>query len=129
MTIAFQLAMIVLVSPSLMSHVALDMVSGKFIIRLVSVTTIAKKISMVLISLGIACSIGSLGRFQGEKDVRNVAVSNCTFRKTQNGARIKTFHGSPVLQASNISFTDIIIENVTNPIIIDQNYFVSSTGE
>lgn len=76
----------------------------------------------------ILCSIGSLGRNPDEKDVRNVAVSKCTFRNTQNGARIKTMHESPVLQASNISFTDITLENVFNPIIIDQNYFAKKPG-
>ncbi|XP_074330133.1 polygalacturonase-like [Apium graveolens] len=77
---------------------------------------------------GHGISIGSLGRSPDEKDVKNVAVSNCTFRNTANGARIKTFHESPVLQASNISFTDIILDKVFNPIIIDQNYFAKKPG-
>ncbi|KAK1374975.1 hypothetical protein POM88_031168 [Heracleum sosnowskyi] len=77
---------------------------------------------------GHGISIGSLGRYPDDKDVRNVAISNCTFRKTANGARIKTFHDSPVLQASNISFTDITLDNVSNPIIIDQNYFAKKPG-
>lgn len=68
------------------------------------------------------CSIGSLGKYQGEKDVSGVTVSNCTLRSTTNGVRIKTYTGSPPSKASSITFKDIIMDMVKNPIIIDQKY-------
>jgi len=36
-------------------------------------------------------SIGSLGRNNGRDIVEHVRVYNCSFTKTTNGARIKTF--------------------------------------
>ncbi|KAF1002696.1 hypothetical protein AG4045_017700 [Apium graveolens] len=74
---------------------------------------------------GHGISIGSLGRFEYETDVRNVLVDNCTFTRTQNGARIKTFHDSPQIAAHNITYSNLIMTDVYNPIIIDQNYAVS----
>uniref|UniRef100_A0A2C9VLY0 Uncharacterized protein n=1 Tax=Manihot esculenta TaxID=3983 RepID=A0A2C9VLY0_MANES len=67
---------------------------------------------------------------QGSRQVRitNVrcghghGISNCTIYDTDNGVRIKTW---PVLYsgiASNIHFEDIVMQNVSNPIIIDQMY-------
>uniref|UniRef100_J3MJQ2 Polygalacturonase n=1 Tax=Oryza brachyantha TaxID=4533 RepID=J3MJQ2_ORYBR len=45
---------------------------------------------------------------------------------TTNGARIKTWQGGKG-SAKNIVFQNIIMDNVWNPIIIDQNYCDSST--
>ena len=67
-------------------------------------------------------SVGSLGKYPDEKDVRGVVVTNCTLRNADNGVRIKTWGGSPPSQASNILFQDIIMDNVKRPIIIDQTY-------
>ena len=67
-------------------------------------------------------SIGSLGRRPDEEDVRGIFVTNCTLSDTTNGARIKTWHQSPELQASNIVYENIVMNNVRNPIFIDQNY-------
>ncbi|CAO2177260.1 unnamed protein product [Urochloa humidicola] len=85
----------------------------------------------VLIS-GIACgpghgiSVGSLGKRGGggeeEEEVRGVVVRNCTVRGTTNGVRIKTWAGSAPGAASNITFEDIAMDAVANPIIIDQRY-------
>ncbi|KAL8090329.1 hypothetical protein AgCh_039704 [Apium graveolens] len=77
---------------------------------------------------GHGISIGSLGRYPDEKDVKNVLVSNCTFLNTTNGARIKTMHESPTLSAMNITFQDIIVQHTFNPIIIDQHYFADKPG-
>lgn len=66
--------------------------------------------------------MGSLGKYQDEKDVMGVTVTNCTLRNTTNGLRIKTWADSRPTQASKISFQDIILDAVKNPIIIDQSY-------
>lgn len=67
-------------------------------------------------------SVGSLGKRIGETDVKRVTVTNCTLTNTTNGVRIKTYRESPSLMASNITFDDIIMNDVHNPIVIDQNY-------
>jgi hypothetical protein len=76
----------------------------------------------IYIYIYIYNSVGSLGKYPDEKDVRGVVVTNCTLRNADNGVRIKTWGGSPPSQASNILFQDIIMDNVKRPIIIDQTY-------
>lgn len=63
-----------------------------------------------------------MGKRPDETDVSGVTVTNCTLTGTTNGARIKTYHDSPTLQASGIIFEDLIMNEVANPIIIDQHY-------
>ncbi|OWM78098.1 hypothetical protein CDL15_Pgr018667 [Punica granatum] len=71
---------------------------------------------------GHGISIGSLGKYPNEQDVRGVHVKNCTLTGTTNGVRIKTFPGKLQLEASDIVFEDIVMNNVANPILIDQYY-------
>ncbi|GJN15534.1 hypothetical protein PR202_gb02455 [Eleusine coracana subsp. coracana] len=72
---------------------------------------------------GHGISVGSLGKEDGdEEDVRGLVVRNCTVAGTTNGVRIKTWPGSPPSRASNITFEDITMADVANPIIIDQQY-------
>jgi galacturan 1,4-alpha-galacturonidase len=72
---------------------------------------------------GHGISVGSLGMREGEEeDVRGLVVRNCTLRGTTNGVRIKTWPSSPPGRASNITFEDITMADVSNPIIIDQQY-------
>ncbi|WVZ91795.1 hypothetical protein U9M48_037921 [Paspalum notatum var. saurae] len=68
------------------------------------------------------CSVGSLGKGGGEADVVGLVVKNCTVKGTTNGVRIKTWPGSPPSRASNITFQDIAVVNVSRPIVIDQRY-------
>ncbi|KAH7862724.1 hypothetical protein Vadar_008605 [Vaccinium darrowii] len=78
--------------------------------------------------IGITCgpghgiSIGSLGKVPQEQSVKGVYVGHSTLSNTDNGLRIKTFHDSPPLEASGITFEDITMVDVKNPIIIDQHY-------
>lgn len=71
---------------------------------------------------GHGFSIGSLGGSQNEEHVNGIYIQNSTLRGTQNGLRIKTWAPSPPSLASDFTFEDIIMENVNNPIFIDQQY-------
>nr|XP_019710336.1 exopolygalacturonase clone GBGE184-like [Elaeis guineensis] len=79
-------------------------------------------ISNVACGPGHSISIGSLRKYMNEKNVAGVNVRNCTVSSTSNGIRIKTWHGAPPSEASDITFEGIITENVSNTIIIDQKY-------
>ncbi|KAK2429707.1 Pectin lyase superfamily protein [Trifolium repens] len=81
-------------------------------------------ISDVFCGPGHGISVGSLGRNDGEEDVENINVRNCTLSGTTNGLRIKTWALplSKPLKASNFMYEDIMMNNVDNPIIIDQEY-------
>ncbi|KAI3696609.1 hypothetical protein L6452_29025 [Arctium lappa] len=70
---------------------------------------------------GHGISIGSLGINGGYNTVEGIYVKNCNFSGTQNGARIKTWQGGSGY-ARDITFENIELDNVFNPIIIDQHY-------
>ncbi|XP_071724526.1 exopolygalacturonase clone GBGE184 [Rutidosis leptorrhynchoides] len=71
---------------------------------------------------GHGISVGSLGKYKDEKDVVGVEVTNVRFINTTNGARIKTWGGSITGKATNITYKNVILESVKNPVIIDQHY-------
>ncbi|KAL5794251.1 hypothetical protein ACOSP7_002845 [Xanthoceras sorbifolium] len=71
---------------------------------------------------GHGISIGSLGKIENEESVVGITVRNCTFSNTQNGVRIKTWPASFKNAVSDVKFEDIIMNNVSSPIIIDQIY-------
>ncbi|RCV28166.1 hypothetical protein SETIT_5G383600v2 [Setaria italica] len=70
---------------------------------------------------GHGISIGSLGANSSWAHVSDVLVEKATLLGTTNGVRIKTWQGGHGY-AERITFQDISMNNVTNPIIIDQNY-------
>ncbi|KAL4181402.1 hypothetical protein AMTRI_Chr12g271030 [Amborella trichopoda] len=63
-----------------------------------------------------------LGKFPKEEDVQGIHVENCTISDTTTGLRIKTWADSASSSASNFTYEDIVMNNVANPIIIDQQY-------
>ncbi|CAN6331453.1 unnamed protein product [Urochloa humidicola] len=72
---------------------------------------------------GHGMSVGSLGRYAGEGDVTRVHVRDMTFTGTMNGVRIKTWENSPSKSnAAHMVFENLIMNDVQNPIIIDQKY-------
>jgi galacturan 1,4-alpha-galacturonidase len=72
---------------------------------------------------GHGLSIGSLGKYAYEKDVKGLLVTDSNITGTTNGVRIKTWENSPVSTVvSNVTFLNIRMTNVSNPIIIDQMY-------
>lgn len=66
--------------------------------------------------------MGSLGKLPDEQDVTGVNVRNCTMVGTTNGIRIKTWPASAPSKATGMLFSNIVMDNVKFPIIIDQNY-------
>ncbi|CAH9096299.1 unnamed protein product [Cuscuta europaea] len=72
---------------------------------------------------GHGISIGSLGRLgnQETESVSDIVVKGAKFKGTSNGVRIKTWQGGKGM-ANNITFENIEMDNVMNPIIIDQFY-------
>ncbi|PIA42464.1 hypothetical protein AQUCO_02000127v1 [Aquilegia coerulea] len=83
-------------------------------------------ISDIYCGPGHGISIGSLGK-HGPAAVEQIYVYNCTFKGTQNGARIKTWQGGSGY-AKDITFEDIILDSSDNPIIIDQYYCNGGDG-
>ncbi|KAK4596860.1 hypothetical protein RGQ29_014762 [Quercus rubra] len=71
---------------------------------------------------GHGISIGSLGKYQNEQPVFGIRVIGGTLSSTKNGVRIKTWPSSPFGIASDMHFENIIMNNVANPILIDQGY-------
>ncbi|KAK6937352.1 Glycoside hydrolase, family 28 [Dillenia turbinata] len=79
-------------------------------------------ISGITCGPGHGISIGSLGKYADEKEVRGIVVDNCKFVGTTNGVRIKTWPDSTPNAASDITFKNLVMDKVQNPIIIDQQY-------
>ncbi|XP_061353578.1 polygalacturonase QRT2-like [Gastrolobium bilobum] len=75
---------------------------------------------------GHGISIGSLGADNSEAEVFDVLVNSSTLIGTDNGVRIKTWQGGSGF-ARNIRFMNIEMQNVYNPIFIDQKYCDQST--
>nr|ABN08387.1 Pectolytic enzyme, Pectin lyase fold [Medicago truncatula] len=69
---------------------------------------------------GHGISVGSLGKYSNEEPLEYITVRNCTLRNTDNGLRIKTWPTTPITYdlVSNLHFENIIMDNVSNPVII-----------
>ncbi|KAI3810714.1 hypothetical protein L1987_20336 [Smallanthus sonchifolius] len=66
-------------------------------------------------------SIGSLGMRNTRACVSNITVMDSVIRHSDNGVRIKTWQGG-FGSVSNVWFFNIHMDNVRNPIMIDQYY-------
>lgn len=74
-------------------------------------------VSNCLFLHGHGLSIGS----ETDNGIKNLTVTNCTFNGTTNGIRLKSLPGSGGIM-QNLSYSDITMTNVTNPIIITFSY-------
>ncbi|PPS02435.1 hypothetical protein GOBAR_AA18234 [Gossypium barbadense] len=79
-------------------------------------------IEQVTCGPGHGISIGSLAKDLKEEGVQNVTVRNTIFLGTQNGLRIKSWARPSTGFVQGVRFTDSLMRNVQNPIVIDQNY-------
>lgn len=70
---------------------------------------------------GHGISVGSLGRNGAKEAVSNVRVAGINFIGAKNGVRIKTVPGGSG-SARQITFSNIRMKGVTNPIILSQFY-------
>ncbi|CAM0874961.1 unnamed protein product [Alopecurus aequalis] len=71
---------------------------------------------------GHGISIGSLGDTPEQVAVRNITVKAVTLAGTTNGVRIKTWAKANTGLVDGVAFSDVVMRNVQNPIIVDQNY-------
>ncbi|XP_031263602.1 polygalacturonase-like [Pistacia vera] len=71
---------------------------------------------------GHGISIGSLGKEMDEQGVQNVTVQKTLFTGTQNGLRIKSWARPSNGFVQGVRFINATMQNVQNPIVIDQNY-------
>lgn len=78
-------------------------------------------VSKVVCGPGHGISIGSLGDDNSRAEVSGIIIDTVQFYGTTNGARIKTYQGGSGY-AKDLTFQNMIMYNVKNPIIIDQNY-------
>ncbi|KAL6137727.1 hypothetical protein ACLB2K_063016 [Fragaria x ananassa] len=89
----------------------------------ISIVSNSSRIQIVNIVCGPGhgISIGSLGKSNSWSQVRDVIIDTALLSNTDNGVRIKTWQGGSGF-ASNTAFHNVVMDNVSNPIIIDQYY-------
>jgi polygalacturonase len=79
------------------------------------------RVYKVVCGPGHGISIGSLGDDSSRAEVSGITVDSVQLHGTTNGARIKTYQGGSGF-AEGITFQNMVVHGVENPIIIDQNY-------
>ncbi|CAH1450185.1 unnamed protein product [Lactuca virosa] len=79
-------------------------------------------INNIMCGPGDGIGIGSLGRREKEEPVQGIWIKNVTMKGTENGLRIKTWPTSFPGSVSDLHYEDIIMDNVSFPIFIDQKF-------
>ncbi|KAH9742274.1 Pectin lyase-like superfamily protein [Citrus sinensis] len=75
---------------------------------------------------GHGISIGSLGKDNTNACVSKITVRDVTMHNTMTGVRIKTWQGGSGL-VQQVTFSNIQVNNVKSPIVIDQYYCEKSS--
>ncbi|KAK1301732.1 putative polygalacturonase [Acorus calamus] len=83
------------------------------------------KMKNIICGPGHGISIGSLGKDNSTDTVIGVVLDTATLTGTTNGLRIKTWQGGSGAVRS-VRYENVVMNNVSNPIIIDQFYCDSS---
>ncbi|CAN4086377.1 unnamed protein product [Withania somnifera] len=83
------------------------------------------KVKNIVCGPGHGISIGSLGKSNSWSQVHNVHVNGAFISNTENGVRIKTWQGGSG-SVRKVTFKNVWMDNVSNPVIIDQ-YYCDST--
>ncbi|KAK6252523.1 hypothetical protein QUC31_014243 [Theobroma cacao] len=86
----------------------------------------AIKMKRIYCGPGHGVSIGSLGKDNSMGIVTKVVLDTAFLRETSNGVRIKTWQGGSGY-VRGVRFENVRMEDVANPIIIDQFYCDSPT--
>lgn len=76
---------------------------------------------------GHGLSIGSLGKSGSAAIVSNILIENVTMKNSDYGARFKSWNGGHG-SATNVTWKNIILDNVRLPIYVTQNYWDSNMG-
>lgn len=76
---------------------------------------------------GAGISIGDLGEDQSQHKIEKIKMDTLFISNTKNGVRVKT-HEDGCGFARKVKFAQILMRNVSNPIIIDQHYSYSNRG-
>ncbi|KAL4589118.1 hypothetical protein LXL04_002020 [Taraxacum kok-saghyz] len=89
----------------------------------ISIVSNSSKVNIrrIVCGPGHGISIGSLGKSGTCDQVYDVNVEGAILSNTENGVRIKTWQGGNGF-VRNVKFENVWMENVSNPIIIDQYY-------
>ncbi|XP_073038261.1 polygalacturonase At1g48100-like [Primulina eburnea] len=79
------------------------------------------KVYQVNCGPGHGYSIGSLGRYETEALVSDIAIYDSNVQNSMTGVRIKTWEGGSG-SVRNVTFSNITMSDVKTPITIDQHY-------
>ncbi|CAN6441831.1 unnamed protein product [Victoria cruziana] len=105
------------------SHVSVKNVAIKTGDDCISIASHSSKVRLINVTCGPGhgISIGSLGRNNSWAEVYDVLVDGAFLNNTDNGVRIKTWQGGTGF-VEEVTFKNIVMDNVSNPIIVDQYY-------
>ncbi|KAL6888558.1 hypothetical protein ACP4OV_009584 [Aristida adscensionis] len=92
----------------------------------ISNATFDIRMKNILCGPGHGISIGSLGKDNSYAAVENVVLDTARISRAQNGVRIKTWQGGAGY-VRNVRFSNVRVDDVDHPIIIDQFYCDSRT--
>ncbi|CAN6976352.1 unnamed protein product [Brassica rapa subsp. trilocularis] len=85
------------------------------------------KMKRIYCGPGHGISIGSLGNNNSTGIVTKVVLDTALLRETTNGLRIKTYQGGSGY-VQDVRFTNVEMQDVSNPILIDQFYCDNPTS-